>query len=125
MLRLLPVIVLTAAAMAYVVHVEGPGLWSAVNTLPMLVVIVLAAIALWRGRGRFSGDGWRWTLGTAGFAVPAVGLSLYLHYAWDIDLAGMASEAGDPGGLFRYLPAYTFLAGAVGFAIGWIVGRNL
>ena len=27
-------------------------------------------------------------LGTLGFAIPAVGLSLYLHYAWFVDLDG-------------------------------------
>ena len=25
---------------------------------------------------------------------------------------------------FRYLPVYTIVAGGIGFAIGWIVGRN-
>jgi hypothetical protein len=31
----------------------------------------------------------------------------------------------DPFALFRYLPIYTIFAGATGFAIGWIVGRNI
>lgn len=125
MSRLFPVILLVAAAMIYVVHVEGTGLLSAVNTLPMLAVIVLAAITLVRGRGRWTGAGWRWPLGTLGFAVPAVGLSLYLHYAWSVDLDGIATEAVYPLNLFRYLPVYTVFAGAIGFAIGWIAGRNV
>jgi hypothetical protein len=79
--RLLPVIVLTAAAMAYVVSVQGPNLLAAANTGPMLVVVVLAVVTLGRGRGRWGGAGWQWPLGTLGFAVPALGLSLYLHHA--------------------------------------------
>jgi hypothetical protein len=27
--------------------------------------------------------------------------------------------------LFRYLPIYTIFAGSIGFAIGWIAGRNI
>jgi hypothetical protein len=91
----------------------------------MLVVIVLAAVTLYRGGGRWTGAGWRWPLATLGFALPAIGLSLYLHYAWSVDRDGMASQAIDPVGLFRYLPAYTVFAGGVGFAIGWIAGRNV
>lgn len=125
MARLLPVMVLVAAAMGYVLEVEGPGLLSALNTLPMLIVLALAAITLRRGRGRWTGAGWRWPLGTIGFAVPAIGLSVYLHHAWSVDLDGMASEAIDPLNLFRYLPIYTVVAGGIGFAIGWIAGRNV
>ena len=32
---------------------------------------------------------------------------------------------GCTGGLFRFLPIYTLVAGAIGFAIGWIVGKNV
>lgn len=123
--RLLPVILLTAAAMAYVVSVEGPGPLAAANTVPMLLVIALAAVTLRRGRGTWNGGGWRWPLGTLGFAIPALGLSLYLHHAWSVDLDGLASEARDPRNLFRYLPIYTTFAGGIGFAIGWIAGRNV
>ena len=125
LLRALPVIVLTAAAMAYVAYVEWPGPYVALNILPMLVVIVLALICLYLGDGRWRGSGWRWPLGTLGFALPAVGLSLYLHYGYAIDRGGMVSEAARPAELFRYLPIYTLFAGAIGFAIGWIAGRNV
>ena len=37
----------------------------------------------------------------------------------------MFGVAKSPGQLFRFLPIYTTLAGGIGFAIGWIVGRNL
>lgn len=123
--RLLPVIILTAAAMACIVYVEGPDLLAALNTVPLLIVIVLATVTLGRGRGKWTGAGWKWPLGTLGFAIPALGLSLYLHYAWSVDLEGLASEARDPRNLFRYLPIYTVFAGAIGFAIGWIAGRNV
>jgi len=42
-----------------------------------------------------------------------------------VDLNGMVSESVYPRELFRYLPEYTTGAGAIGFAIGWIVGRNV
>jgi hypothetical protein len=124
-LRLAPVVLVTAAAMAYVASIQGPGPYLVRNLLPMLVVIALAAVTLYRGGGRWNGAGWRWPLGTLGFALPAIGLSLYLHYAWSVDRDGMASQAIDPAGLFRYLPIYTVFAGGVGFAIGWIAGRNV
>jgi hypothetical protein len=31
----------------------------------------------------------------------------------------------DPRNLFRYLPIYTAFAGGIGFAIGWLAGRNV
>ena len=67
----------------------------------------------------------RWLLGTAGFAIPAIGLSLYIHYGYDVDLNGMVSESIYPTEVFRYLPIYTTVAGGIGFAIGWIAGRNV
>ena len=30
-----------------------------------------------------------------------------------------------PDRVFYYLPYYTIVAGGIGFAIGWIVGRNV
>ncbi len=111
--------------MAYVGHVEGADAYVARNIMPMLIVIVLSAVTLYRGGGSWTGAGWRWPLGTLGFAIPALGLSLYLHYGYAVGLEGMFDEAIYPLQLFRYLPAYTIVAGAIGFAIGWIVGRNI
>jgi hypothetical protein len=124
-IRLLPVLLLTIAAMAYVGHVEGGDAYVARNITPMLIVIALSALTLYKGAGRWTGAGWRWPLGTLGFAVPALGLSLYLHYGYAVGLEGMFDEAIYPLQLFRFLPAYTIVAGAIGFAIGWIVGRNV
>lgn len=124
LIRLLPVVLLTAAAIAYVVHVEGENAYPVRNVLPMLAVLLLSAIVLLRGGGRWTGRGWRWPLAVLGFAIPAVGLSLYLHYGYATDLHGMFSEAIYPKELFRYLPAYTAFAGGIGFAIGWIIGKN-
>jgi len=82
-------------------------------------------IIVWRGGGSWTGRGWRWPLGLVGFAIPALGLSLYLHYAYSVNLNGMFDDAEQPTRVFRYLPAYTLVAGAIGFSIGWIVGRNV
>lgn len=123
--RLLPIACVTGAAMAWVYHVEGEDAYALRNMLPMLVFLLLAAWTLRRGRGRWRDAGWRWLLGTAGFAVPSIGLSLYLHYGYLADLDGMFSEAVYPLAVFRFLPLYTLFAGGIGFAIGWIAGRNV
>lgn len=123
--RILPVVFLVAASIAYVLYVESGNAYGLRNTLPMLAVVALSLLTLTLGKGNWAGAGWRWPLGTLGFAIPAVGLSLYLHYGYEVDLNGMYSESVYPQELFRYLPLYTFVAGGIGFAIGWIVGRNV
>jgi hypothetical protein len=123
--RLLPVIFVAVASMVYVRYVEGPDAWVPRNILPMLVIVVLAMLTLYRGGGSWTGAGWRWPLGTIGFSIPALGLSLYLHYGYAVGLEGLFEDAIYPLELFRYLPAYTLFAGAIGFAIGWIAGRNI
>lgn len=123
--RLFPVMVLCTAAGLFVAGVEGYGAWSLFNSLPMIGTLLLAIVTLRVGKGRWSGGGWKWPLGTLGFALPAVGLSLYLHWGYATDRDDMASAALDPTALFRYLPVYALFAGAIGFAIGWIAGRNV
>ncbi|MGH8223882.1 MAG: hypothetical protein ACREQZ_13010 [Woeseiaceae bacterium] len=125
LIRLLPVLLVNAAAMACVYAVEGPGAYAPRNTLPMLAVVALSIAALWRGRGRWLGAGWGWPLGIIGFAIPALGLSMYLHYGYAVDRDGMFSESIYPQEVFRYLPAYTMVTGGIGFAIGWIAGRKI
>jgi hypothetical protein len=124
-LRLLPVLLIAVAAMLYVGYVEGSDAYVSRNISPMLMVIVLSVLTLYKGGGSWNGAGWRWPLGTLGFAIPALGLSLYLHYGYAVDLEGMFDDAVYPQELFRFLPAYTMGAGAIGFAIGWIAGRNV
>ncbi len=124
-IRLLPVLLVTASAIAYISHIEGPDAYALRNAAPMIIVLILSAITLYRGGGSWSGAGWRLPLGTLGFAIPALGLSLYLHYGYSVDLDGMFSGAEHPLALFRFLPLYTVVAGAIGLAIGWIVGRNV
>jgi hypothetical protein len=121
--RLLPVILLVMAAAAWFNDVQDNGQYVLRNLVPPFTVVVLAALALVGGGGRWTGAGWRWPLGTLGFAVPAIGLATYLHYAYAVNLDGLFD--GGSGQLFRYLPYYTFFAGLIGFAIGWIVGRNV
>lgn len=123
--RLLPIAFIVAAAIAYVFYVEGDNAYATRNTLPLIVIVTLALLTLRLGKGHWAGSGWRWPLGTLGFAIPTLGLSMYLHYGYSVDLNGMYSESVYPGELFRYLPLYTSFAGCIGFAIGWIAGRNV
>ena len=123
--RLLPVILLTTAAGFWFVEVQQNGPWATRNLLPLLAVVILSFLTLYKGDGRWSGRGMRMPLGTLGFAIPALGLSAYLHYAYSVNLNDMFSDAQFPDRVFRYLPAYTLVAGGIGFAIGWIVGRNV
>ena len=123
--RLLPVLLVIAAAMTYAASIERGDAYLWRNLLPMLAIIILSIVTLVRGKGRWAGAGWRLPLGTIGFALPALGLSMYLHYGYSVDLHGMVSESVFPQELFRYLPLYTSVAGAIGFAIGWIAGKNV
>ena len=125
LVRLLPVALVTLAAAAWFNDVQGGGPWVLRNLLPLLALFLLSWFTLHRGRGRWSGSGMRLPLATLGFAIPALGLSVYLHYAYSINLNDMFGDALFPERVFRYLPAYTLVAGGIGFAIGWIVGRNI
>lgn len=123
--RLAPLILVVIAAAFWMHKVQdgGPYVWR--NVAPLFLLLVIAALTLYRGEGRWSGSGMRMPLGTLGFAIPALGLALYLHYAYSVNLNDMFTDAEFPQRVFRYLPIYTSVAGGVGFAIGWIVGRNL
>jgi hypothetical protein len=123
--RVLPVLLLLVAAGVWFGDVQDNSQYLLRNLLPLGVVLVLSLLTVWRGEGSWTGSGWRMALGTLGFAIPAVGLSVYLHYAFSVNLNDMFSGTGNPMQLFRFLPYYTTLAGGIGFAIGWIVGRNL
>ncbi len=123
--RLLPLILLTVAAAVWFNDVQGGGPYVLRNLVPLIVTLLIALLTLLRGRGSWTGAGWRLPLGTLGFSVPALGLGLYLHYAYSVNLDGMFDAAEGPSQLFRFLPYYTTVAGGIGFAIGWIVGRNV
>ena len=122
--RLLPVLLLGTAAAFWFADVQESGPWVARNLAPLLALVLLCWLTLYRGDGRWSGAGMRMPLGTLGFAIPTLGLTAYMHYAYSINLNEMFSDAEYPDRVFRYLPAYTFVAGGIGFAIGWIAGRN-
>ena len=123
--RLLPVLLVVVAAAFWFADVQQGGPWLARNLVPLAVLVVLSFLTLRLGGGRWSGAGMRMPLGTLGFAIPALGLTAYLHYAYSINLNDMFSDAEHPERVFRYLPAYTLVAGGIGFAIGWIAGRNV
>ena len=123
LLRLAPVLLITGAAGFWFIDVQERGPWVLRNLVPLALVVVLSAVTLMRGGGRWIGAGWRMPLGVVGFAIPALGLAVYLHYAYSVNLDDMFADG--PGQLFRYLPMYTVVAGGIGFAIGWIVGRNI
>jgi hypothetical protein len=123
--RVLPVLLVLVAAAFWFSDVQESSQYLLRNFLPLLAVLALSLLTVWRGQGSWTGSGWRLALGTLGFAIPAVGLSLYLHYAYTVNLNDMFTGVESPMQLFRFLPFYTTLAGIIGFAIGWIVGRNL
>ncbi len=123
--RLLPVLLITLAAALWFRDVQQHDRYLLLNLVPLLVLLMLSWITLYRGSGTWSGNGFCLPLATLGFAIPALGLSLYLHYAYAVNLNGMFTDAVHPDRVFRYLPIYTLVAGGVGFAIGWIVGRNV
>ncbi len=123
--RLLPVILLLLAAAFWFNDVQQGGPYVLRNLMPLTLLILLAGFALYRGGGRWAGSGKRLPLGVVGFAIPALGLALYMHYAYSINLNDMFTGAANPERVFRYLPVYTIVAGGIGFAIGWIVGRNV
>ena len=125
LVKLAPVILVLLAAAFWIADIQSGGPYVLRNLLPLFVLMLLAFITVRRGDGTWSGGGMRMPLGTLGFAIPALGLSLYLHYAYSVNLGGMFSDAQYPDRVFRYLPAYTLVAGGIGFAIGWIVGRNV
>jgi len=123
--RLLPVILVSMAAAFWFNEVQQGGPYVARNLLPLGLLVLLAATALYRGDGRWTGSGKRLPFGVAGYAIPALGLALYLHYAYSVNLNDMFTGAAHPDRVFRYLPLYTTVAGGIGFAIGWIAGRNV
>lgn len=123
--RLLPVVLVCLAAGLWFRDVQSSGPWVLRNLAPLGVLVVLSYLVLRRGEGTWSGAGMHLPLGTLGFAIPTLGLSAYLHYAYAVNLGGMFSDAQFPDRVFRYLPLYTLVAGGIGFAIGWIVGRKM
>ena len=125
LVRLLPLVLLVFAAAAWINSVQDGGPYVLRNLVPPALVLVLAVIAVQRGGGTWTGAGWRLPLGVLGFAVPALGLSIYLHYAYSVNLNELFSDTTNPEQLFRFLPVYTLVAGGIGFAIGWIVGKNV
>jgi hypothetical protein len=125
LIRLLPLGLLFVAAIVWINDVQEGGPYVMRNLLPPAIILLLATFTLFRGAGTWTGAGWRLPMGTLGYSIPALGLSIYLHYAYSVNLNDLFTDSTSPGQLFRFLPFYTLVAGGIGFVIGWIVGRNL
>ncbi len=116
---------LIALAAVVIADVQDGSPFIGRNLAPLAIAAFLVIFSLTKNGGQWLKPDRRWPLASVGFAIPALGLSLYLHYRWATDFQGMRSQALEPWRLFRYLPAYTAGAGFIGFWIGWIVGRNV
>jgi hypothetical protein len=123
--RLLPIVLISLAAAAWFNDVQQGGPYVLRNLIPLVLLVFLSGLTLFIGNGHWAGSGKRLPLGVIGYAIPTLGLALYLHYAYSINLNDMFTNATHPDRVFRYLPIYTVVAGGIGFAIGWIVGRNV
>ena len=118
-------LLVVVAAGFWFADAENNGPWVSRNLVPLVLLLVLSWQTVRLGDGNWAGAGWAWPLGTAGFAIPALGLSVYLHYAYSVNLNGMFTDTPEPAQLFRYLPIYTIVAGGIGFVIGWIIGKRV
>lgn len=125
LVRLLPLVLGVILIGAWFADVQESGPYVARNLLPPAFVIVLSGWILKSNGGSWRVQDWRVPLATIGYSIPAIGLSSYLHYAYSVNLDGLFADATRPGELFRFLPIYTSVAGGIGFAIGWIIGRNV
>jgi len=123
--RLFPVVFISMAAAFWFNDVQQGGPYVLRNLVPLAILVLLSALVLIRGGGHWAGSSKRTTLGLIGYSIPALGLAIYLHYAYSVNLNEMFTDAAHPERIFQYLPIYTTVAGGVGFAIGWIVGRNV
>ena len=123
--RLLPVVLISLAAGFWFNDVQEGGPYVLRNLVPLLLLVLLSGLALLSGKGHWVGSSKCLPLGVIGYSIPALGLGLYLHYAYSVNLHDMFTDAAFPDRVFRYLPIYTTVAGGIGFAIGWIAGRNL
>ncbi len=123
--RMLPVVFVIVATAFWFNDVQSGGPYVERNFLPLALLLVLAGVTLYRGDGRWGGSGKRMPLAVVGYAVPTLGLAVYLHYAYSVNLDDMFTDSAYPDRIFQYLPFYTVVAGGIGFVIGWIVGRNV
>jgi len=123
--RLLPVIFISVAAAFWFNEVQQGGPYVLRNLVPLAILVLLSGLVLIRGDGHWTGSSKQMALGLIGYSIPALGLAIYLHYAYSVNLNEMFTDAAHPERIFQYLPIYTTVAGGVGFAIGWIVGRNV
>ncbi len=111
--------------MLYVLDTHPDGGYLLRNLFPIFASILLSLFVIRKNPQRDKLESLKWQFATIGFIIPTIGLSLYMHYGYEIDLYGMYSKSIWPIELFRFLPFYIIFSGIIGFSIGWIIGRNL
>ena len=60
-------------------------------------------------------------LPAVGFSIGAGVLSLFVHWAWLFDWREMATGGSTSGLIFLFLPLYSLIPGALGYAIGRVI----
>lgn len=123
--RLLPLLLVVIVLVAWFADVQQNGPYVPRNAIPPFLGLLPLFIALRGSAGYFRGADPRYVLAALGFAVPSVGLAVYLHHAYAVNLDSLFADARRPVEVFRFLPIYTSGAGLLGAAIGWIAGRSL
>jgi len=111
-------IVLIAAG-ALIVVVEGPFLhlfliW---NLLPIILALVFIHLA--EERLPLSPQAFFALFVSIAFAV---GVTVFFHLAWMIDIAGTATGSSTSALMFVFLPVYSAIAGVIGGVIGVLIG---
>jgi hypothetical protein len=60
-------------------------------------------------------------LPAVGFSIGAGVLSLFVHWAWLFDWREMATGGSTSALIFLFLPLYSLIPGALGYAIGRVI----
>ena len=96
MLRLAPVLLIAVAAGLWFNEVQESGPWVFRNLVPLGIVVVLSALTLLRGGGRWTGSGWRLPLGCSPPGPVSCSASCRSTRSWQaaLDSRSAGSSAG-------------------------------
>ncbi len=123
--RLLSIALLFAGLSMFIAEAQDPATYLSRSMFCMALGFAAPAIAIVRNSGNWLAPNLAFSLGAWFFAAVIGGLNVYVHSLWFYDIGGIKSDATQPGILFQFLPFYTVFAGAIGFAIGAIIGSNV